>query len=84
MLKQILNEIEQATEPLTVPELSRRLHLEPGVVSQMVAFWVHKGRLSGDNIENTPHLQHCGRGCHGPDNCHFVAKMPGAYTLRKR
>jgi hypothetical protein len=89
MLQQLFNEIEQAQEPLTIAELGTRLSLEPGIVSEMVLFWVRKGRLSaGDGIPGADASQspirHCGSECRGPENCHFIARMPSVFTLEKR
>ncbi|MEF3275611.1 MAG: FeoC-like transcriptional regulator [Chloroflexus sp.] len=45
MLYQILAILEQAEEPLSLHELSRRLNVEPSALEGMIAFWVRKGRL---------------------------------------
>jgi hypothetical protein len=84
MLHQVLQEIEQANEPLTIQEISRRLQLDAGIVSDMVAIWVRKGRLTADDAPTHDPIQHCGSDCRGPAECHFIAKMPGTYTLHKR
>lgn len=82
MLQQILHEIERATGPITVQELSQRLQLEPGVVAELVAFWVRKGRLVSGASGGTPPVKHCGDDCQGPSTCHFVARLPDGYGMR--
>lgn len=83
MLHQLLHEIEQATSPITIQELSHRLNLEPGVVAELVAFWVRKGRLAAGTAAAPTHAHHCGGDCQGPAACHFIACIPDQYALRK-
>ncbi len=83
MLHQLLHEIEKATGPITIQELSHRLNLEPGVASDMVAFWVRKGRLAAGESASTPHTSHCGGDCQGPSACHFIARVPESYAVTK-
>ncbi|HRQ38909.1 MAG TPA: FeoC-like transcriptional regulator [Chloroflexota bacterium] len=80
MLHQLLHEIEQANGPITIQELSHRLHLEPGVVVDMVAFWVRKGRLSSGATASA-HAHHCGGDCQGTAVCHFIARLPERYEV---
>lgn len=82
MLHQVLHEIERTTGPITVQELSQRLQLEPGVVAELVAFWVRKGRLVSGADAITTHAHHCGGDCQGPSTCHFVARLPDGYGMR--
>ncbi|MCL4262593.1 MAG: hypothetical protein KJ069_05240 [Anaerolineae bacterium] len=80
----MLHEIERATGPITIQELSQRLNLEPGVVADMVAFWVRKERLvTGADTAVPHHTAHCGGDCQGPAACHFVAKVPASFTVTK-
>lgn len=84
MLHQLLHEIEQANGPLTIHELSQRLNLEAGVVTDMVAFWVRKGRLStGASVPVSPSAHHCGSDCQGTAVCHFIARIPESFALTK-
>lgn len=83
MLHQLLHEIEQTNGPLTIQELSQRLNLESGVVMDMVAFWVRKGRLSTGASTPTAQAHHCGGDCQGTAVCHFIAKVPASYTVTK-
>jgi hypothetical protein len=82
MLHQLLHEIEQANGPITIQELSQRLHLDPGVVADMVAFWVRKGRLVLGADTATPPAHHCGSDCQGTVACHFIARLPEQFAVR--
>ena len=89
MLKQILHEIESASEPLDIAELSRKLGVERSALEGMIQFWVRKGRLRDDAVPRgagTPDCSAiaCSRSCPGPENCPFVAKMPHTYSLDTR
>ncbi len=83
MLHQLLHEIEQTNGPLTIQELSQRLNLESGVVADMVAFWVRKGRLSSGATAASAHIPHCGGDCQGTAVCHFITRLPASYTVTK-
>ncbi|MCC6147664.1 MAG: hypothetical protein IT308_08875 [Anaerolineaceae bacterium] len=62
LLNQLLDEITNARAPLSVNELSRKLHVEPAMIEEMINFWVRKGRLVDDSEENmsTESDSHCG------------------------
>ena len=84
MLFQVLREIEQANGPVTVNELSQKLGIDQGVLTDMIQYWVRKGKLRGDGATAvTPHtaVHHCGSSCAGPSTCNFIAKMPKTYTV---
>ncbi len=55
MLYEVLEAIEQAGGPVTLPQLSRALGVEESALRPMVDFWVHKGRLAA--VDPTPEAQ---------------------------
>ncbi len=86
MLNQILQEITQAGEPLSLTVLSSRLGIERGALEGMLDYWVRKGRLKDDDAHSdTTDGQggRCGPTCGSAGSCSFVAKMPKSYSLRR-
>jgi len=86
MLKQVLSEIENSTEPISLTRLSRKLNIEPGALEGMLAHWVRKGKLRDDDAEEASTCQpggvgSCGSTCTGTETCSFVARMPKSYSL---
>lgn len=63
MLHQVLQALETAGGPVSLHELSRQLGIDPGVLEDMIAFWVRKGRLQ------TGAGGVCGGGCGGCGGC---------------
>lgn len=83
MLNQVLQEITNANEPLSLTVLSSRLGVERGALEGMLDYWVRKGRLKDDDVhpENGHSAGNCGPSCGGAETCSFVAKMPKSYSL---
>lgn len=83
MLNQVLHEITNASEPLSLTVISSRLGVERGALEGMLDYWVRKGRLKDDDA--LPVGAHsagsCGPSCGGANSCSFVAKMPKSYSL---
>ena len=48
MLSQVLYEISNSKEPLSLAVLSRKLGIESGALEGMLAYWVSRGRLLSD------------------------------------
>lgn len=86
MLNQVLEEITNANEPLSLTVLSSRLGVERGALEGMLDYWVRKGRLKDDDThpEGSHSAGNCGPSCGGADSCSFVAKMPKSYSLQSR
>ena len=86
MLNQVLQEIANAKEPLSLTALGNKLDIERGALEGMLAHWVRKGKLRDDDAEETSvchtgGVGSCGSTCAGADACPFVAKMPKTYSL---
>lgn len=83
MLHAVLEAIEQANGPIALNDLSRQLHLDPGVLDGMIQFWVRKGRILQDgHAAASPHTG-CGDGCHiSQHGCPYVVRMPTMYELK--
>ncbi|WP_298814586.1 FeoC-like transcriptional regulator [Chloroflexus sp.] len=80
MLYQILAILEQAEEPLSLDELSRRLHVEPGALNEMIAFWVRKGRLRDSAVVGCGEKAGCSCNAN-PQGCPFRHNGPRLITL---
>jgi hypothetical protein len=87
MLNQVLQEIANANEPLSLTVLSSRLGVERGALEGMLDYWVRKGRLKDDDVHADRRDGQgggsCGPTCGGANSCSFVAKMPKSYSLRR-
>jgi len=86
MLNQVLTEITNADEPISLTVLSHKLGIEPGALEGMLAYWVRKGKLRDDDAEDasachTGSVGSCGSTCTGTETCSFVARMPKSYSL---
>ena len=80
-LKQVLAVFENTSQPLTIAQIARQLDVAPGVVEDMITFWVRKGRLRDMNACGD--TCNCGS-CGVAGSCPFVVKMPGRYELVSR
>jgi hypothetical protein len=83
MLNQVLQEITNAQEPLSLTVLSSRLGIERGALEGMLTYWVRKGRLKDDDVhgEAGQVAGACGGTCSGASACSFVARMPRSYSV---
>lgn len=86
MLNQVLQEIANAKEPLSLTALSNKLAIEPSALDGMLAHWVRKGKLRDDDAEETSACHtdgagSCGSTCTSPAHCPFVAKIPKTYSI---
>ncbi|MCS6883331.1 MAG: FeoC-like transcriptional regulator [Oscillochloridaceae bacterium] len=82
MLHEVLQALETAGGPVRLNELSQRLGVDPGVLEDMLAFWVRKGRLQLADGEV------CGGGCGAcglrAEVCVFNTGGPRTITLIER
>ncbi len=90
MLHAILHELQTASGPMTLRQLSRKLGVQESALEGMIQFWVRKGRLvveqgQGGAVAAEATLCSgavCGlRACPGPDSCPLLARGPAAYHL---
>jgi hypothetical protein len=89
MLSQVLHEIKNVKEPITLAELSQRLGIERSALEAMLAYWVRKGRLQAGDTPLDAAQQacaggSCGAACSGPADCAFIAKMPKTFSLSQQ
>ncbi len=82
MLHQVLREIEQATEPLSLGDLARKLDVDQSTLDGMLTFWVRKGRIVVSDIDG----QTCATGggctsCGSSTGCPFAGKAPRTFAL---
>lgn len=83
MLRQVLEEIETAQDPITIGELSHNLNIEPNALEGMLQFWVRKGRIQDDDASAScdDAIGGCSKSCSGTADCTFIAKMPKTYSI---
>jgi hypothetical protein len=86
MLQQVLKEFEAAQGSISVSALSRKLGIEPSMLEAMLEFLVRQGSLQDSKqliqqSEGSCSSGSCGKSCHGPQKCSFVANMPRTFTL---
>lgn len=86
MLRQVLAELEAASGPVNINELSRKLGIERSALEGMIQFWVRKGRLKSGAQAAAEMAEQCtsggcGMACSGPADCPYVIKLPQSYTL---
>jgi hypothetical protein len=87
MLREVFHELESAQGPVNLNELSRKLGLERSALEGMIQFWVRKGRLKDDELEQEQIFAGCDSGscrggsCPGPQGCPFIMKMPRTFSI---
>ncbi|HHB91003.1 MAG TPA: hypothetical protein ENK60_06805 [Anaerolineae bacterium] len=88
MLHAILHELQTASGPLTLRQLSRKLGVQESALEGMIQFWVRKGRLvvddgaGGLSEMRVCHSIACGlRACPGPGACPLTLKPPIRFHL---
>lgn len=82
MLHQVLQALETASGPVSLHELSQRLGIDPGVLEDMIAFWVRKGRLRA--VAGGVCRGSCGACGPQAEGCAFNASGPRTITLVER
>jgi hypothetical protein len=84
MLREVLQELTHAQEPVNLNDLSRKLDIEPSALQGMIQFWVQKGRLR-DEVQASEAIfescSSCEGACPGPQTCPLVMKMPQSYSV---
>ncbi len=90
MLHAILHELQTASGPITLRQLSRKLSVQESALAGMIQFWVRKGYLvSEEGADGQAEIQVCGnqtclRSCPGPARCPLVSKAPVSYQLFRK
>jgi hypothetical protein len=82
MLQQVLREIEQAREPLSLGDLAHKLGVDRGTLEGMLTFWVRKGRIVVSDVDG----QTCATGggcgsCDSSTGCPFAGTAPRTFAL---
>jgi hypothetical protein len=63
ILQQVLYELESSRGPVNLNDLSRKLGVEPSALAGMIAFLLHKGRLTrGCGSGTTANIDQCSDG----------------------
>ncbi len=88
MLHAILHELQTASGPMTLRQLSRRLGVQESALEGMIQFWVRKGRLAVDEgAGGVTEMRVCSgivcglRSCPGPGACPLTLKTPARFRL---
>lgn len=74
-LRQVLTIFETAEEPLSLPQIARKLDVSAARLEEMIQFWVRKGR-----IRISKSVTDCGA-CGKNGACPFVLELPRTYEL---
>ena len=74
-LRQVLATFENATTPLSLPQIARELGISTEALDGMLQYWVRKGKLKESAATRT-----CGT-CGSKDGCAFVLELPHSYEL---
>ncbi len=74
-LREVLDHFEPGAPPVSLRGLAREMALDPGVLEEMLAYWVRKGRLR--EVNGTTHRA-CTQ-CGVKRACPFVLAMPRYY-----
>jgi hypothetical protein len=85
MLISLLREIELAQGTVRLDDLSHKLGVERSALEGMIAFWVRKGRLRGDQEialpPDTCSSVVCAGSCPGLQHCPFKVRTPKTYSI---
>jgi hypothetical protein len=73
-LREVLNRFTEQTRPLSTGQIARELEIEPGLLEDMIAYWVRKGKLRAV----TGAGQDCGT-CGIQGACPFIVNLPRYY-----
>lgn len=73
-LREVLNRFEDQTTPISLFQMASEMQIEYGVLHDMIAYWVRKGKLRAVNSA-TKSCTSCGS--HG--SCPFVVPLPIYY-----
>jgi hypothetical protein len=77
-VRQVLDLFENATGPLSLPQVARRLNISQVRLEGMIHYWIRKGR-----IRESVSLTECGS-CGHQGACPFVMDMPRTYEVVPR
>lgn len=87
MLSRVLREIEAASGPLNLNELSRKLGVERGALEGMITYLFQQGRLKVDESQGAAQAgcscSGCGTSCSGQHACPSTMKMPRTFSVRR-
>lgn len=74
-VRQVLEIFENASGPISLPQLARQLNISQVRLEGMIRYWVRKGR-----IRESGSLTECGS-CGHQGACPFVMEMPRTYEV---
>jgi DNA-binding IclR family transcriptional regulator len=83
MLKQVLHELETAKGPLSLDDLSRRMHVERSVLEGTIQTLVRLGRLRDDGQASVACDVRCSA-CATAHQCTLATKTPRTYSVVAR
>lgn len=75
-LKQVLDHFVEQSEPVSINQLARTMQIEPGVLHDMINYWVRKGKLREVN-SNSQACNVCGI----KSACPFIIAMPRYFEV---
>ena len=84
MLSQVLHEISNSKEPVTLALLSRKLGIETGALEGMLDYWVSRGRLLSNDSppdKDETSAESCEPSCNCQAGCPFTTRIPRTYSV---
>ncbi len=75
-LREVLARFTEQAAPLSVSQLAREMAIEPGLLHDMIGYWVRKGKLR----EIVGSSQAC-TACGSQRDCPFIVALPRYYEL---
>lgn len=77
-LREVLARFTNQNGPLSVNQMAREMAIEPGLLRDMIDYWVRKGKLR-EVVGSSTACVSCG----GKTGCPFIVAMPHYYELVK-
>ncbi|MFW5708826.1 MAG: FeoC-like transcriptional regulator [Chloroflexota bacterium] len=75
-LREVLNRFSEQSAPVSINQMAREMQIEPGVLQEMLAYWVRKGKLR----EVSGSGEQCFT-CGIKSACPFIVTLPRYYEL---
>jgi hypothetical protein len=75
-LREVLNRFTDQSTPISINQMARDMHIDVGVLHDMIDYWVRKGKLREVNSN--------GEACHTcgiKGTCPFIVALPRYYEL---
>ncbi len=75
-LREVLNRFAGQSAPLSINQMAQEFQIEPGVLREMISYWVRKGKLREVSASGTACTT-----CGTQGTCPFIVATPRYYEL---